>query len=65
MLMTTIVLVSGFATVTFSDMRDQRIFATLGAITMLTAMVGDLVFLPAILAVYAVPAPGEVMAKQK
>lgn len=59
MLMTTIVLVSGFATVTFSDMRDQRIFATMGAFTMITAMVGDLIFLPAILAIYALPAPSE------
>lgn len=59
MLMTTIVLVSGFTTVTFSDMRDQRIFATMGAFTMITAMIGDLIFLPAILAVYALPTPGE------
>ena len=59
MLMTTIVLVSGFATVTFSDMRDQRIFATMGAFTMITAMIGDLVFLPAILAVYAPLSPNE------
>ena len=63
MLMTTMVLVVGFATVTFSDMRDQRIFATMGALTMVTAMVGDLVFLPAILALYALPAPGEKAAK--
>ena len=59
MLMTTIVLVSGFTTVTFSDMRDQKIFATMGAVTMITAMVGDLIFLPAILSVYASPAPAE------
>lgn len=60
MLMTTMVLVVGFATVTFSDMRDQRIFASMGVFTMLTAMIGDLIILPAILAVYALPAPGEV-----
>ncbi|WP_162130560.1 efflux RND transporter permease subunit [Schlesneria paludicola] len=59
MLMTTMVLVAGFFTVTFSDLRDQRIFASMGVLTMITAMVGDLVFLPAILAVYTVPAPGE------
>lgn len=52
MLMTTMVLVVGFATVTFSDMRDQRIFASMGVLTMITAMVGDLVILPALLAVY-------------
>ena len=59
MLMTTMVLVAGFTTVTFSDMRDQRIFASMGVMTMLTAMIGDLVILPAILALYALPAPGE------
>lgn len=59
MLMTTMVLVSGFATVTFSDMRDQRIFASMGIFTMLAAMIGDLIILPAILAVYALPAGGE------
>ena len=63
MLMTTMVLVVGFFTVTFSDMRDQRIFASMGVMTMLTAMVGDLVILPAILAIYALPAPGEVTKK--
>lgn len=62
MLMTTMVLVVGFFTVTFSDMRDQRIFASMGVMTMLTAMVGDLVVLPAILALYALPAPGEIEA---
>lgn len=59
MLMTTMVLVVGFATVTFSDMRDQRIFASMGVLTMLSAMLGDLVILPALLAVFALPAPGE------
>lgn len=63
MLMTTMVLVVGFATVTFSDMRDQRIFASMGVLTMLTAMVGDLIVLPAMLAVYALPAPGELREK--
>lgn len=63
MLMTTMVLVVGFATVTFSDMRDQRIFASMGVLTMLTAMIGDLVILPAMLAVFALPAPEEADAK--
>lgn len=58
MLMTTMVLVAGFATVTFSDMRDQRIFATMGVMTMVTAIIGDLVILPALLAVYSRPAQG-------
>jgi predicted RND superfamily exporter protein len=64
MLMTTMVLVVGFFTVTFSDMRDQRIFASMGVMTMLTAMIGDLVVLPAILALYALPAPGEGKSEQ-
>jgi predicted RND superfamily exporter protein len=59
MLMTTMVLVAGFTTVTFSDMRDQRIFASMGVLTMLTAMIGDLIILPALLAVYGLPAAGE------
>ncbi len=63
MLMTTMVLVVGFATVTFSDMRDQRIFAGMGVFTMLTAMIGDLIILPAMLAVYAVPPAGEIAEK--
>lgn len=60
MIMTSIVLIVGFSTVTFSDMRDQRVFASMGMLTMVTAMVGDLVILPALLAVYARPVPGEV-----
>ncbi|MDB5345159.1 MAG: hypothetical protein JWP89_3536 [Schlesneria sp.] len=59
MLMTTMVLVVGFTTVTFSDMRDQRIFASMGVLTMLTAMIGDLIILPALLAVYALPTAEE------
>ena len=62
MLMTTIVLVVGFATVTFSDMRDQRVFASMGVLTMLTALIGDLIILPALLALYAMPAAGETKA---
>ena len=53
------VLVVGFTTVTFSDMRDQRIFASMGVLTMLTAMIGDLIILPALLAVYALPTAEE------
>jgi len=59
MLMTTMVLVAGFSTVTFSDMRDQRIFASMGVLTMLTAILGDLIILPAILSLYSLPAPAE------
>ncbi|MEZ6096224.1 MAG: efflux RND transporter permease subunit [Pirellulaceae bacterium] len=50
LIMTTIVLVSGFSTVMFSDSRDHHIFASMGAITVTAALVGDLLFLPALLA---------------
>ncbi len=49
LIMTTIVLVAGFSTVLFSDSRDHRIFASMGAITVAAALFGDMVFLPAIL----------------
>ncbi len=49
LIMTTIVLVVGFSTVMLSDMRDQRIFATMGGLTIASALFGDLVFLPALL----------------
>lgn len=49
LVMTTLVLVSGFLTVLFSDSREHRIFASMGAITVTAALFADLVFLPAIL----------------
>jgi predicted RND superfamily exporter protein len=49
MIMTTLVLVAGFATVIFSDMREQRIFASMGALTVASALFGDLFLLPALL----------------
>ncbi|MCA9068714.1 MAG: MMPL family transporter [Planctomycetaceae bacterium] len=52
LIMTTIVLVVGFGTVMFSDMRDQRIFATMGGLTISSALFGDLVFLPALLLLF-------------
>jgi predicted RND superfamily exporter protein len=55
MIMTTLVLVVGFATVIFSDMREQRIFAAMGALTVATALVGDLLLLPALLIRFAPP----------
>jgi len=55
MIMTTLVLVVGFATVVFSDMREQRIFASMGAITVTSALVGDLILLPALLLQFARP----------
>jgi uncharacterized protein len=52
LIMTTLVLVVGFATVMLSDMRDQRIFATMGGLTIASALFGDLVFLPALLSLF-------------
>ena len=52
LIMTTLVLVVGFGTVMFSDMRDQRIFATMGGLTISSALFGDLVFLPALLMLF-------------
>ncbi|MEW4490073.1 efflux RND transporter permease subunit [Thalassoglobus sp. JC818] len=52
LIMTTAVLVVGFATVMFSDMRDQRIFASMAGLTISAALFGDLVFLPALLSFF-------------
>lgn len=49
LIMTTSVLVAGFAIVTFSDSRDHRIFAMMGALTISAALFCDLLFLPALL----------------
>ncbi|MEM9411222.1 MAG: efflux RND transporter permease subunit [Planctomycetota bacterium] len=50
LIMTTVVLVSGFLTVFASDSWSHRIFASMAAITVASALFGDLIFLPAILA---------------
>jgi predicted RND superfamily exporter protein len=55
MIMTTLVLVVGFATVMFSDMREQRIFASMGGLTIAAALFGDLILLPALLLKFAPP----------
>ena len=52
LVMTTIILLAGFATVAFSDSRDHRIFASMGGLTIAAALFADIIFLPAILAVY-------------
>jgi predicted RND superfamily exporter protein len=51
-IMTTAVLTCGFATVLWSDTREHHIFATMGGATIVFALVGDLVFLPAMLAIF-------------
>jgi predicted RND superfamily exporter protein len=55
MIMTTVVLIVGFSTVVFSDMREQRIFASMGALTLASALVADLILLPAMLLRFARP----------
>ena len=54
LIMTTVVLVAGFLTVLSSDAREHRIFAAMSAITIASALFGDLVFLPAMLARFGV-----------
>ena len=53
LIMTTMILIAGFSTVLFSGLRDHRIFATMGALTISAALFGDLVFLPALIACFA------------
>ncbi|MFV0445910.1 MAG: efflux RND transporter permease subunit [Planctomycetaceae bacterium] len=55
LIMTTVVLVTGFTTVLFSNLRDQRIFAAMGGLTIATALFADLVFLPALVSMFAKP----------
>ncbi|WP_237225855.1 efflux RND transporter permease subunit [Rubinisphaera sp. JC750] len=49
LIMTSIILVIGFASVLFSDLRDQRIFAVMGVLTIGSALFADLFLLPALL----------------
>ncbi len=57
LILTTVVLVAGFSTVLFSDARDHRIFAMMGALTIATALFADLIFLPALLSRFALSRP--------
>lgn len=49
MIMTTIVLVAGFSTVLMSEVRDHRVFCSMGALTLIAALFGDILLLPALL----------------
>jgi hypothetical protein len=49
LIMTTTVLVAGFATVLFSSSRDHRIFGWMGCATLTAALFADLFLLPALL----------------
>lgn len=53
MLMTTIVLVAGMLTAAFGDAQDARLFGTMGAVTLATALFADLFLLPALLSQFA------------
>lgn len=52
LIMTTLVVVAGFATVFWSDTREHHIFAMMGGGTILVALIADMLFLPALLAVF-------------
>ena len=53
LIMTTVVLLAGFGTVLLSESREHRIFAWMGSITIGSALFGDMIFLPALLARFA------------
>ncbi|MFN7772281.1 MAG: efflux RND transporter permease subunit [Planctomycetota bacterium] len=55
MIITTIVLVAGFSSVFFSDSRDHILFASLGVVTLGSALFGDLLILPALLSLFDKP----------
>ncbi len=63
LIMTTVVLVIGFSTALLSDSRDHRIFATMGILTISSALFADLVFLPALLLRYGGEDQGEGIAE--
>ncbi|QDS88557.1 multidrug efflux system subunit MdtC [Rosistilla ulvae] len=52
LIITTIVLVAGFVTALSSDTRDHQIFATMGILTITSALFADLIFLPALLTMF-------------
>jgi predicted RND superfamily exporter protein len=56
MLMTTVVLIAGMLTAVVGDARDARLFGTMGALTLFTALFGDVLMLPALLSQFA-PTP--------
>lgn len=53
MIITTFILITGFGTVLTSELPGQRYFAAMAVSTIAAALVGDLVFLPALLATFA------------
>ncbi|MEE3370250.1 MAG: efflux RND transporter permease subunit [Planctomycetota bacterium] len=60
LILTTLILVAGFSTVLTSDLAIQRSFAAMACSTILAALVGDLIFLPAMLMWWDHEQPGPV-----
>ena len=52
LIMTTLVVVCGFTTVLWSDTREHHVFALMGGCTIATALIADMFFLPALIAVF-------------
>jgi predicted RND superfamily exporter protein len=50
LIFTTILMVTGFATILTSDLPDQQVFGAMACSTIGSALIGDMVFLPAFLA---------------
>jgi predicted RND superfamily exporter protein len=59
LVMSTVALVAGFGVVLTSDLPDFRIFAAMACSTIGSALIGDLIFLPALLAVFGKPEPAK------
>jgi len=55
LIMTSVILIIGFASVLFSDLRDQRIFSIMGVLTITSALFADLFLLPALLLTFLKP----------
>ena len=55
LVMTTAVLITGFSVVLFSGLRDYQLFVAMGILTIGSALFGDIVFLPALIAYFYKP----------
>ena len=60
LILTTLILVAGFSTVLTSDLAMQRSFAAMACSTIIAALIGDLIFLPAMLMWWDRKSPGAV-----
>jgi predicted RND superfamily exporter protein len=57
MIMTSLVLLAGFGSLQISEMPTTQLFSMLACVTILAAVVGDLLILPPLLCVFAKPRP--------